>query len=76
MRDWVLLIGAGLAAGIVGRYVGHNWWLTTALTMITLLIIFPALKHGMGARITFIQWTAAVGVCAVIAWLCHAVLGI
>jgi uncharacterized membrane protein YjjP (DUF1212 family) len=75
-RDWVLLIGAGVASGIVGRYLGPNWWPTTALTMVTLLIIFPALKHVMGARIRFIHWAVAVGICAILAWLSHASLGL
>ena len=75
-RDWVLLIGAGVVAGIVGRYVDSSWWMSTALTMATLLIIFPALKRSIGTGITFFRWAAVIGICMFAAWLLHAVLGI
>jgi hypothetical protein len=74
-RDWALLIGAGVISGIVGRYVDSNWWVSTALTMATLLILFPALKRSLGARFTFLQWTAVIGICMIAALLLHAALG-
>ncbi len=75
-RDWALVIGAGVGTGIVGRYVGSNWWMTTALTMATLLIIFPVLKRSLETRFTFLQWTAVIGICTIAALLLHAVFGI